>query len=328
MIKEIKKYLIVTSILILVYISFLIIKPFITALLASFVLAYLFHPLHKKITKLTNKPVLAATLTTIIIITVIMFPIVSIARTTITESIILFNSGIIEQTISESFKYIESIGYFSNIINKIIEKLIVFIQEQSTKFLISIPSKIFHLLITIYTTFGLLLLGENFVKKAKNILPTKKQDELVKHLGDVTYSIVYGLFLTAIIEFVIALIAFQIIGSNISVLLALIIGFLAFIPFLGPSIVWVPYALIEIIRNNTANATIIITLGIILFLIETFLKPKIIGHHAKVHPIVILIGTIGGIKLMGFIGLIVGPVILSGLITTIKDYYPTIKNET
>ncbi len=328
MVKEIKKYLIVASILILAYIAFLIIKPFITALLASFVLAYLFYPVHKRIVKLTNKPVLAATLTTLIIIIIIIFPIISIARTLISESIILFNSGVIEKTIEESFKYIESFGYFSSTINNIIEKLVIFIQEQSAKFLISIPSKVFHLLITVYSTFGLLLLGENFVKKIKNILPTKKQDELVKHLGDVTYSIVYGLFLTAIIEFILAIIAFKIIGSNIAFLLALIIGFLAFIPFLGPSIVWIPYVLIEIIRNNTANAIIIIILGIILFLIETFLKAKIIGHHSKVHPIIILIGTIGGIKLMGFIGLIIGPVILSGLITIIKDYYPLIKNET
>ena len=79
--------------------------------------------------------------------------------------------------------------------------------------------------------------------------------------------------------------------------------------------------------NNFNNAVILIVLGIILFFIDTFLKARIISSHSKVHPIIILMGIIGGIQLFGFIGLIIGPVFLSALITIIKEYYPMIKND-
>ena len=326
--KEVKKYLIVASLLLLVYLSYLIIKPFVISLITSFVLAYLFYPLYRRINNLTKNRILSATIVTGLIIIIVLVPLVTIARSLITESIALYNSGIIEESTNNFLQYFSSNNYLSSTINILISKFVGYLEQKSAEFLISLPSKIFHLLVITYTTFSLFLVGENFLRKAKSILPTKEKDALVKHIGDTTYSIVYGLFLTAIIEFIIALITFKIIGTESAILLSLIIGFLAFIPFLGPIVIWLPYAIIEITRNNYRNVIILIILGGILFIIDTFLKIKIIGSHSKVHPIIILIGTIGGIQVMGFIGIVVGPVLLSGFITILKDYYPLIKNET
>lgn len=324
---DIKKYLIVTLLIILIYISYLIIKPFIITLLTSFILAYLFYPLYKRTAKLTKNKTLSAALITLLIIIILTFPVVYISRSIISESITFYNTGIIEKSLADISSYFKQDTYIGSIADDTIEKFVLYIKQQAAKFLIGVPSKLFHLLIIIASTFALFLIGENFLNKAKNILPTKKKDELVKHIGNTTYSIVYGMFTAAILQFVIALIVFKIIGSSIAVLLALIIGFLAFIPFLGPAIIWLPYAIIELTKNNTNNTIILVILGIILFTIETFLKAKIISTHSKVHPIIIIIGTIGGVQLMGFIGLIIGPVFLSAIIVILKDYYPEIKNE-
>jgi len=63
-----------------------------------------------------------------------------------------------------------------------------------------------------------------------------------------------------------------------------------------------------------------IILGVILSAVDTFLRPKLIGDKSKTSPAVILIGLLGGLKVFGFIGLILGPVILSTLIEIIKLY--------
>lgn len=324
---DIKKYIIVAILLILAYLAYLIVKPFITALLTSFVLAYLFYPIYKRIAKATNNKTLSATFTILLIVIITVFPLFYLSKTIIKESITLYNTGFVEKSLTTISSLFEKDTYIETIANKVIEKFVNYIKEQSAKFLLEIPSKIFHLLITVSTTFALFLVGEEFMNKTKKILPTKKKDELIKHIGNTTYSIVYGMFATAILEFIIALIVFKILGANLAVLLALTIGFLAFIPFLGPAIIWVPYAIIEMLRNNMTNAIILIILGITLFLIENLLKTKIISTHSKIHPIIVLLGTIGGVSVMGFIGLIVGPVLLSAIIVIIKDYYPEIKNE-
>ena len=60
--------------------------------------------------------------------------------------------------------------------------------------------------------------------------------------------------------------------------------------------------------------------------IDNFLKPKLIGSKTKVHPIVVLLGVLGGLKLFGFIGIILGPVMLA-LLMTFVEIYETEKGE-
>ena len=328
MIKEVKKYLLVALLLLITYIAFLIVKPFTSAILASFALAYIFYPVHKKISAWTKKEIMGAIVTTILVIILIILPIMYISNAVVTESFDLYEQGIVKDTTTKLSVYFENNPTIAKIGNEVTNKFLEYTKQQATKFLSDTPSLILNFLVTIYLTFALFLVGEKFLKNVKKILPVKKKDELTKHIGETTYAIAYGLFVTAIIELVIALIAFKIIGTSAALLLALIIGFLAFIPFLGPVVIWLPYAIIEFSRSNTKNAIILIILGIFLFVIETFIRPKIIGDRAKLHPVIILIGTIGGIKIFGFIGLIVGPVILSTIAIIIKEYYPDIKNET
>ena len=324
--QEVKKYLIVVVLLVIAYLAYLIIKPFLTAILTSFVLAYLFYPLHKKLSKLTKNEIISASITIIIIIIITLLPMVYISNALVKESLNIYKEGIIEKTTEKLSNSIKD-STITELINNILDKLIVYAKQQGTNFISKIPSKLFDLLITIYTTFAFLILGKKLVDKIKLMLPVKKKDALIKHLGDTTHAIVYGMFVTAVIEFIISLIAFKIIGASAALLLAIIIGFLAFIPFLGPAIIWVPYAILEITRNNTRNAIMIVVLGIILFIMETFVKAYIIGDKSKLHPVIILIGTFGGIKLFGFVGLVIGPILLSSIIVILREYYPEVENE-
>jgi len=325
--KEIKKYLVVAILLILSYIAYLIIAPFIAAILASFILAYLFFPIFKKLKEKTKNEVLSAAITTIIMIIVILLPIFLIANALITESIDLVRSGKIEQLENQLETYLTKETTVSNFIDDAVSKTVNYLRGQATTLITSFLSQIFNLLIIIYATFAFLMLGEKLVHKGKKILPIKEKDQLIKHIGDTTYSIVYGLFVTAIVEFIIALIIFKIIGSSAALLLALVIGFLAFIPLLGPGLVYIPYAIIEFLNKDYLAFVLLLVMGVIFFVIENVIRPKIIGKRTSVHPVIILIGTFGGIKLLGVIGIVIGPIVLSTIITVIKEYYPEITKD-
>src|SRR3989344_1931342 len=326
--KDVKKYLIVAALLIIAYLAFLIIKPFIGALITSFTLAYLFYPVYKKISKMTNSEVFGAVITTAIITIIMLLQLIYIANALVSESLNLYKQGIIEETTAKLSTYLQNDPTLASTINEALAKATIFIKQKATAFISNIPLRIIELIITIYATISCLIFGERLLNQAKKILPVKKKDELIKEIATTTHAIVYGLFVTAIIEFIIALIALKIIDSPVALLLGLTIGFLAFIPFLGPSLVWIPYAIIEFLNNDYTNVIILIILGLILFILEKILRAKIIGNYATTHPLIILIGTIGGIKLFGFIGLIAGPVILAAISTIIKEYYPEIKDET
>jgi predicted PurR-regulated permease PerM len=86
----------------------------------------------------------------------------------------------------------------------------------------------------------------------------------------------------------------------------------AFIPGIGPAMIWVPTFIIQLISGEYFSAiTILITGLVISIVIETLLFSKILGDKASIHPLMILIGILGGIPLFGIFGFIIGPLVLA-----------------
>jgi|SRR3989344_1800101 len=318
---QIKRYSLLFSLIIVLYITYLIIQPFIPALICGFIFAYLFYPIYKKLNKTIPHKTFNAVMVVILIILIIIVPLALIATNLAIETFNLYNSGIINSDAINSY-----IGG-NDFITSNYSKLVAETSAIASNFIKSIPTKLIDFLIILYTTFTLLLYGDSIVKKIKSFLPVKDKDALLNHVGDTTFAIVYGLFVTAAIMFVISLITFKIIGVNPAFFLSILIGILALIPLLGSSVVLIPLGIIHFLRGNTYTVAGIIILGVILVLIENLVKAKIIGDKAKLHPLVVIVGIFGGIKLFGFIGFIAGPVLLSALIIIIKEYYPELENE-
>jgi len=83
--------------------------------------------------------------------------------------------------------------------------------------------------------------------------------------------------------------------------------------------VWLPVSLISIVGGDYFNGFGLMIYGfIVLTLPENFLIPKLIGKKAKLHPVLVILGVFGGLKIFGFVGIIFGPFILALFITMMK----------
>jgi predicted PurR-regulated permease PerM len=104
--------------------------------------------------------------------------------------------------------------------------------------------------------------------------------------------------------------------------------FLALIPYVGTGLVWGPAAAIMILQGASTSDNYLLWKGIglaiygliIVSSIDNILKPKIIGHHSRVHPVLVLVGIFGGLALMGIPGIVVGPVALAMAVTLLELY--------
>ena len=63
--------------------------------------------------------------------------------------------------------------------------------------------------------------------------------------------------------------------------------------------------------------------GLIVGLVDNFLRPILIERGVKLHPFLILLSVFGGISLFGPIGFLVGPIMLSFVFALI-DVYPQV----
>ncbi len=320
-IQEAKKYFLLFCLIIIAYLSYKIVLPYLTAIITSAILAYIFYPVFKKLKEKTKKPHLASILTCTLVVIIILLPILIISNILIQESVGIYNTNLIQQVEEFTTKYTSEEFPYSGVLSQVIYKAVKYIQASATNLFVALPAGIFSFLIAIYTLYFLFIKGEWLVKQIKNTIPLREKDKLINNIAKKTYSIVYGLFAIAVIEVIIAAIGFSLLGLSSPIMWSLIIGFLALIPFIGPAIVWVPFAIIELVKGDIYLGTGIIVLGVILSAVDTFVRPKIIGAKSNMSPAVVLIGLLGGLQVFGFIGLIIGPLILSTLLEILKLYH-------
>jgi predicted PurR-regulated permease PerM len=316
--EELKKYLPLAIIAVLVVISFLIIKDYIIPIITAFILSYLILPVHKKLSKKIPEK-LSAIISILIILLIILVPL----------------TGMISGVISHSYELLSS-DTFNNFLNKIsesplIDKWGIDVQEITNKSIqliislltdlaTSIASALLALLIMTISMFYFLTDWDKLSKSAIKYFPFKNKNKVAKDISKITKNLIYGTFLIALIEFVIASIGFGIAGIGPFFLLAIITGLFAFIPALGPTIVWVPTFIVLLIQNNIFASTIVLITGLIMSLyVDTILRAKITGKKTGIHPIIILVGIIGGVTVLGIAGFIIGPLILSYTIKLLED---------
>jgi predicted PurR-regulated permease PerM len=192
-----------------------------------------------------------------------------------------------------------------------------------------ITTSVLDFFISLYIFFFLLLDGKKLVNFIKDIMAMKPSYEkyMTETLKDTVNGVVFGSLVIAVIQGFLAGIGYWLIGGvGAGVLLGVLTAFAALIPNIGTLIVWAPVSVFVFMRGIIQDTGSDIVRGILLFAygalfistIDNILKPKIIGDRAKIHPVVVLLGVLGGLKFMGFIGVMVGPLILALFISFVK----------
>ncbi len=95
-----------------------------------------------------------------------------------------------------------------------------------------------------------------------------------------------------------------------AITIALIIGIVDILPYLGTGLVFVPWIVYTAISGDTHFAIGLGVLYIVVLVQRQVMEPKLLSSNIGLDPLATLIALFVGFKLIGFLGLIVGPVLL------------------
>lgn len=123
-------------------------------------------------------------------------------------------------------------------------------------------------------------------------------------------SVALGVIGTALIQGILSGIGFAIAGVPFAVALG-VLAFGTAMLQIGTWLVWIPAAVWLSYQGETGWALFTAVLGIIINIMDNVIKPLLIGRGAGVPLWIIFIGVIGGILSMGFIGIFIGPLVMS-----------------
>lgn len=176
---------------------------------------------------------------------------------------------------------------------------------------------IFSLLATFFISKDwnrLTLLGSRLVPKRAKKSSLTVLDDLKKALFGFIKAQLTLISLTTVV----ILIGLLILRVDHAVTIALITGLVDILPYLGTGLIFVPWTIYEVFTGEMGLAIGLGVLYIIVLVQRQLMEPKVLSSNIGLDPLATLIALFVGFKLIGFLGLIIGPVSLVIIMTLHK----------
>ncbi|MGY8768006.1 MAG: AI-2E family transporter [Pirellulales bacterium] len=171
--------------------------------------------------------------------------------------------------------------------------------------------------ILIICLYYFLVDGPSLVSSAMHMSPLddEYESQLVEEFASVSRAVVVATLLSAVVQGFLAGIGFWLCGLESIFLLIFLTMALSMIPFFGAASVWVPVCLwLFFVEDRFWAATFIAIYGAgIVSMADNVIKPLVLHGQSKLHPLLALLSVLGGVKALGPIGILIGPMMVSFL---------------
>ncbi|MFA7319568.1 MAG: AI-2E family transporter [Parcubacteria group bacterium] len=181
----------------------------------------------------------------------------------------------------------------------------------------------FVMFIMFFSLFYMFIDGEKLLARVMNFIPLKNEykGELLERLNSMVRATIKGTILMAILQGILSGILFWATGVSSPLLFGSLVAISSVIPSLGSGLVWLPVGVAMIVLGHPTSGIAILLVGLLVIsTIDNLLRPKLVGNDTQMHPLLILFSTLGGITFFGISGFIIGPVIVS-LLVSLWDIY-------
>lgn len=185
--------------------------------------------------------------------------------------------------------------------------------EEATLVATNVLLGLFQTAVMLICTFYFFRDGERVVQWIENALPlTHQQQRIVfQRFDEVVRASVEGSTIVAILEGLIGGLAFWLAGLSTPVLWGVIMGVLAYVPAVGASLIWIPGALYLWFIGAYGKTAVVCIAGGIIALLDHVLRTILVGDRSKLHPALVFLSVLGGIKVFGILGIVAGPLVVA-----------------
>ena len=153
-------------------------------------------------------------------------------------------------------------------------------------------------------------------------LPEAQTGEVLDKLHAMMSAIIRGALLIGVIYGALTGIGFAVFGLPSAILWGSVTVIASFVPWIGVFLVVGPgIATLAVEGHMFAAIGLLIWFAVMTSVIESWLRPFIIGRRARIHPLLMLFAVLGGLAFFGPIGFLLGPLAL-GLFLALLDSYP------
>jgi predicted PurR-regulated permease PerM len=333
--------------LLVLYYSYLIIKPYLLDIFMALVVFFSAKPLFRGLNHiLFGRKVLASGLTCLILALVILIPLFTL-MSIIANQALEFSSQVTRgMQGGELWKWVaakvDSLKNYLTLLNlplppgeinleslvqTVVTKASAFIYTNAIGLIKGFTVFFFDLLLVLFIAFFMFLQGDEFIAALKRLSPLDPahNEEIMRETETTIKATLWGTVIVAFVQGALGGVGFFIFGLPQPAFWGTVMIPAAVIPVVGSTIIWGPAAIYLLATGHLASGIgLILWGGVLVSVIDNVLKPILVKGSGDTPSIFILFSILGGLTYFGMIGFILGPLILSFLLSLLRIYQKTI----
>ena len=321
-----------------------VVWPFLKPLLLAALLAGLFHPFYRWVTRLLGgRRSLGAGVTLLVLLVLGLGPVSAFLGIVLQQALTMTNQAIpwlsehlgeastfnvhdwLVQRFPALARYVPSQEQLLQQVATAVKTAGAYLVSFASRMTATTAAFLLNLFVMLYAMFFFFRDGHKILERIFYYLPLSDEDEsrMLTQFASITRATVKGTLVIGVIQGGLGGIAFWVAGIEGAALWGTIMTILSIVPGIGAPLVWVPFVIFLYVNGQYLTATLLLVwCGAVVTTIDNFLRPVLVGRDSEMPDLLILIGTLGGLFLFGPIGFIVGPIVC-GLFLTVWDIYGT-----
>lgn len=332
------------SLLMLLYLTYLILIPFASSILWAIVLVIIFQPLYRRLLQwLGGKSGLTALLLTITVIAAVMVPAILCGWVLTQEAASFYQAaerlyqqqgvaGIASHpAVIAGRAFWDRVSLLFKPLGVDLNALLLgglsavssFIVDNLKGIALNLLSFTVNFFLTAFTFFFLLRDGEAIVSGLQTLLPLERKhaEVLFSRLYNAVSAVVRGTLVTALAQGILGGVGYWTFGIPYPIFLGLATALFSLLPVGGSGLIWIPAASYLFLEGSWIRGLFLLAWSaVVVSTADNVLKPALISGGTNLPTLFLFFGMLGGLQVFGLLGFILGPVLLVTLATFLEIY--------
>jgi predicted PurR-regulated permease PerM len=335
--------------LIVLYYVFRILEPFLPALVWAAILATVFHPLFSALSRRLRHPRWASALSCVLLTVVIVLPAMFLLFMLAEQSVSAYRmlQGHVVGGSPASFEAVRKTSSYQWFLAKTKElgmpepdlgALAVKALGLVSEFLVSRSASIFsgithfvvNFLVMLFTLYYLLLKGTEILLELRQLsfLRPEHEEKIIEKFRVVAFATFGGSLATALIHGAAGGLVFLFFGLPSPLLWGAVMAFLSLVPVVGTALVWAPLVVYYLLTGAVWKGIILLVVFIVVVgTVDNVVKPIFIKRGTEIDTLWVFLSVLGGIGVFGFLGLFLGPFLVTLLLVLVEIYKVEFRDE-
>jgi predicted PurR-regulated permease PerM len=316
--------------ILLLFLCWLIVKPFLPAVCWAFGLALIAQPFHQWLCRTVSRRNLTAAISVIVIAVVLVAPVVLLTRVVVAEATDVaqqFTSENLRSEMKSNQRIRIVLDWFGSRVD--LQQEVALAARSLAGWISSLASLavtgsiwfVTQIIIMVYLLFYFLRDGQLILSTIASVLPLSQPDtqKIFARIGETIRVALYGKLLVASIQGSLGGLMFWWIGLPTPVLWGFLMVLVSAFPLLGTFVVWCPAAVMLAFQGEWGRALILSVWGLlVIHPVDNFLGPMFVGTTLRLHTLLMFFAFLGGIVAFGPSGFVLGPVIVAIIVAVFE----------